>query len=165
MNRKAGPTTLPDSFKVLDEARRLTEGHNSHTTREALTNAVKAAFNQNSPRDFQLDVAEALILGLDTTVIAGTGKTLPWAMPLLLNENREKACLVISPLKALQVDHVSHHSTQPVPLTVDPQKAGFFSKLGLPAMAVNNDTWNDTEVKHVCWESSQFSLADCYCRM
>jgi superfamily II DNA helicase RecQ len=70
---------------------------------------VKAAFNQNTPRDFQLDVAEALILGLDATVVAGTGsgKTLPWAMPLLLDENRERACLVISPLKALQADHVS----------------------------------------------------------
>jgi len=67
------------------------------------------AFNQNIPHDFQLDVAEALILGLDTTVIAGTGsgKTLPWAMPLLLDENKGRACLVISPLKALQVEHVS----------------------------------------------------------
>ena len=78
-------------------------------TREALTDAVKVAFNQNMPRDFQLDVAEALILGLNATVVAGTGsgKMLPWAMPLLLDENKEHACLVISPLKALQADHVS----------------------------------------------------------
>jgi len=71
---------------------------------------VKTAFDQKSPRDFQLDVAEALILGLDTTVVAGTGsgKTLPWAMPLLLDENKERTCLVVLPLKVLQVDHVSH---------------------------------------------------------
>ena len=104
------PATPPNSFNTLNDARRSREDYNSHATREALTNAVRAAFNQNSPRDFQLDVAEALILGLDATVVAGTGsgKTLPWAMPLLLDENKDRACLVISPLKALQVDHVSH---------------------------------------------------------
>jgi len=70
----------PDPLNALEEARGSTEGYNSHITREALTNAVKVAFNQNTPRDFQLDVAEALILGLDPTVVAGTGpgKTLPW---------------------------------------------------------------------------------------
>ena len=100
------------SFKVLEEARRSKKNYNSQAAREALTSAVKAAFNQNTLRDFQLDVAEAIILGLDATVIAGTGsgKTLPWAMPLLLDENQGRACLVISPLKALQVDHVSYPS-------------------------------------------------------
>ena len=103
------PAMHPNSFNTLKEARRSTAGYNSHATREALTDTVKVAFNQNTPRDFQLDVAEALILGLDATVVAGTGsgKTLPWAMPLLLDENKERACLVISPLKALQADHVS----------------------------------------------------------
>lgn len=110
MNRPTDPGTHPHSFNILEGARRSKEGYSSQATREALTNAVKVAFNQNVPRDFQLDVAEALILGLDTTVVAGTGsgKTLPWAMPLLLDENKERACLVISPLKALQADHVSH---------------------------------------------------------
>ena len=111
MNRKKGPTTRPgNSISILEQARKSKEGYDSNATREALTNAVKAAFNQNVPRSFQLDVAEALILSLDSTVIAGTGfgKTLPWAMPLLLDENKEKACLVISPLKALQADHVSY---------------------------------------------------------
>ena len=100
------------SFKVLEEAQRSKKNYNSQAAREALTSAVKAAFNQNTPRDFQLDVVEAIILGLDATVIAGTGsgKTLPWAMPLLLDENQGRACLVISPLKALQVDHVSYPS-------------------------------------------------------
>ena len=39
---------------------------------------------------------EAVVLRLDTTVTAGTGseKTLPRAPPLLLEENREKICLV-----------------------------------------------------------------------
>ncbi|KAJ7506438.1 hypothetical protein B0H11DRAFT_1707242, partial [Mycena galericulata] len=38
------------------------------------------------PYDWQIEVAEALILGLDAVVIAGTGagKTIPFMMPLLL---------------------------------------------------------------------------------
>jgi len=121
MNRPRDPTTRPDSFNALEDARRSKENYNSHTTRAALTNAVKVAFNQNTPRDFQLDVAEALILGLDATVIAGTGsgKTLPWAMPLLLDENKERACLVISPLKALQADHVSCQGARWTPPCAD----------------------------------------------
>ena len=49
-----------------------------------------------TPYDWQIDLAEALTLGLDATVIAGTGsgKILPWAMPLLLEENCDRICLV-----------------------------------------------------------------------
>lgn len=77
-------------------------------TRSSLTTVVKSAFGGNEPCEFQLDVAEALMLGLDVTAIVGTGsgKTLPWAMPLLLEENNVKSVLVISPLKSLQTDHV-----------------------------------------------------------
>ena len=156
MQRPNDPGTRSYSFKILEEARRSKRGYNSQATREALTNVVKAVFNQNTPHDFQLDVAEAIILGLDATVIAGTGsgKTLPWVMPLLLDENRERACLVISPLKALQVDHVScpsWKSTEWLNTTqrVHHPQAQFFSKLGIPAAAVNNDTWSNLEIKHV----------------
>ena len=109
MNCGGWPEPTPRSYRVLEQARRSSRGYDSNATREALTKAVRATFNQNSPRDFQVDVAEALILGLDVTLVAGTGsgKTLPWAMPLLLDGNEERHCLVISPLKALQVDHVS----------------------------------------------------------
>ncbi|KAF9790831.1 hypothetical protein BJ322DRAFT_982269, partial [Thelephora terrestris] len=55
------------------QARRSKGGYDSNATREALTNTVKAAFNQNAPHSFQLDVTEALILSLDSTVIVGTG--------------------------------------------------------------------------------------------
>lgn len=73
------------------------------------------------PYDWQVDVSEALALGLDVTVIAGTGsgKTLPWAMPLLLEENRGRICLVISPLNELEADHVGQRlSLEMVDLTV-----------------------------------------------
>ncbi|KAF9787415.1 P-loop containing nucleoside triphosphate hydrolase protein [Thelephora terrestris] len=95
------------NLDLLEQARKSREGYDGENTREAFRAAVKAAFNGNEPRKFQLDVAEAMTLGLDSTVIAGTGsgKTLPWAIPLLLDENKNKVVLVISPLKALQKEH------------------------------------------------------------
>lgn len=97
---------------VLKNARKSRRDYDADAVRGSLTAAVKSAFNGNEPREFQLDIAEALMLGLDITAIAGTGsgKTLPWVMPLLLEENKTKTVLVISPLKALQADHVRLYS-------------------------------------------------------
>ena len=96
------------SFNVLSDARAKRAGYNSQATRHAFSDSVTALCPKIKPYDWQIDVAEALALGLDTTVVAGTGsgKTLPWAMPLLLEENRDKICLVISPLNELEADHV-----------------------------------------------------------
>ena len=93
---------------VLENTRKSRCGYDAEATRALLTTAVNSVFNGNEPRKFQLDIVEALVLGLDVMAIAGTGsgKTLPWVMPLLLEENRAKMVLVISPLKALQADHV-----------------------------------------------------------
>ncbi|KAK6988536.1 P-loop containing nucleoside triphosphate hydrolase protein [Favolaschia claudopus] len=81
---------------------------------------------------WQIDVSEALILGLDSVVIAGTGagKTMPFMMPVMLH--REKFVLVISPLKVLQEDQASR-----------------FQAMGLKAAAVNGDTYS-RELQKVC---------------
>jgi ATP-dependent helicase YprA (DUF1998 family) len=83
-------------------------GYGSQDTRRTLSGSVTARCPAITPYDWQIDLAEALTFGLDATVIAGTGsgKTLLWAMPLLLNENREKIRLVISPLNELEAGHV-----------------------------------------------------------
>ena len=96
------------SYKLLSEARTKREGYDSLATRCSLSDSVTTLCPAITPYDWQVDLAEALTLGLDSTVIAGTGsgKTLPWAMPLLLEQNREKICLVISPLNELEADHV-----------------------------------------------------------
>ncbi|KIJ10154.1 hypothetical protein PAXINDRAFT_86470, partial [Paxillus involutus ATCC 200175] len=75
----------------------------------------------------QLDATEALILGLDSIVIVGTGagKTMPFIMPLL--SDKRKGVIIISPLKALQRDQV----TPPM-----------FRKMGVSAINVNGDTWS-----------------------
>src|ERR1700749_491091 len=54
-------------------------------------------------RDWQLDVSEALILGLDVIVISGTGtgKTVPFILPLFAPGNSSKMVIIIAPLNSL----------------------------------------------------------------
>ena len=61
MNGESAPATHYNSSRVLEQARRSNRGYDSHATREALTKVVRAAFDLNSPRRFQLDVEEALM--------------------------------------------------------------------------------------------------------
>ena len=96
------------SYKLLSEARMKKEGYDSLATRRTLSDSVIASCPGITPYDWQVYLAEALTLGLDAAVIAGTGsgKTLPWVMPLLLEQNHDKICLAISPLNELEADHV-----------------------------------------------------------
>ena len=80
--------------------------YNSDETRTQLTQLFKERCGGKEPYRWQLDTAEALILGVDCVVIAGTGagKTMPFVMPLMQDKSRRM--LIISPLKALQQDQV-----------------------------------------------------------
>ncbi|KAJ7272230.1 hypothetical protein C8J57DRAFT_1064639, partial [Mycena rebaudengoi] len=73
---------------------------------------------------WQLDVAEAFLLKVDSLLIAGTGvgKTIPFMLPLLINPT--KYVLIISPLKVLQHDQVKR-----------------FRKMKISAVTVNGDTY------------------------
>ncbi|KAJ7029936.1 P-loop containing nucleoside triphosphate hydrolase protein, partial [Mycena alexandri] len=115
-----------DSQRILEAARekaRRKNGYDSAQTRRDLARLFEADFKK-PPYAWQIDVSEAIVLGLDAVVIAGTGagKTIPFMMPLLLD--RSKFVLVISPLKILQEDQAKH-----------------FRKMGLKAAAVNGDTY------------------------
>lgn len=65
------------------------------------------------PTEWQIDIAEALILKLDTVLIAGTGfgKTTPFVLPIMLEPPREgkKIALIISPLIELMQEQVSSY--------------------------------------------------------
>ena len=63
------------------------------------------------PYDWQIDVAKALLLGLDSIIIAGTGsgKTIPFMLPVLIHP--EKMIITLSPLKVLQRDQVKSSYT------------------------------------------------------
>jgi bloom syndrome protein len=97
------------SYQLLEHTRdaAIANGDKSYINlREELTRLLVEKF-KHAPYSWQLDVAEAICLGLDAVVVAGTGegKTLPFVMPLLLDER--KVAVIISPLIALQQDHVS----------------------------------------------------------
>ena len=99
------PSTSEDQRNVLQAARDRSSDYSSETTRKDLvTAAFKKAFHGLEPYDWQLDVTEALLLGLDCVVIAGTGsgKTMPFAMPLLVDKTKIKMVIVISPLNDLE---------------------------------------------------------------
>ena len=96
------------SQKWLQEVHAATEKqrkYNSGATWRALAVLFTEWFG-SAPYEWQLDVAEALLLVLDSVVIAGTGlgKTIPFMLPLL--HLPDKMVLIILPLKVLQTDQV-----------------------------------------------------------
>ena len=63
-----------------------------------MSQRLQDAFDGKSPYAWQLDAAEALILGLDCIVIAGTGagKTIPFVLPLFSPDFQDKMVIIIS---------------------------------------------------------------------
>jgi superfamily II DNA helicase RecQ len=72
------------------------------------TASGKSGNEELRAKDWQLDVAEAVLLGLDVTLIAGTGlgKTLPFILPLLVPGHETAMSIIVTPLIALQANHV-----------------------------------------------------------
>lgn len=99
------------SYKNLDKAHEKAQGdsnYNSCFVRMQITSIFGVCLGF-CPYLWQLDVAEAIILSLDSMVIAstGSGKTIPFMLPLLHDPTKKE--LVISPLKVLQEDQVHLH--------------------------------------------------------
>ncbi len=97
------------SYSLLNDARshaRKESKYDSPATRQKMT---EECFKRTglTPRKEQLDIAECMLLGLDSTCIAGTGwgKTLAFALPMFVR--RRRVMIVISPLNVLEVDQVS----------------------------------------------------------
>lgn len=82
-------------------------GYQSMATRNELRERFSKRSPGLGPYEWQVDVAKALLLGLDCSVIAGTGagKTMPFVMPLFVET--KKIVIVISPLNVLEEDQVS----------------------------------------------------------
>jgi ATP-dependent helicase YprA (DUF1998 family) len=128
------PLQPPLLHTTLERARRKASedpSYDSKTVLEHISNEFKRIFEGQAPYGWQVDITDAILLGVDTTVIAGTGsgKTIPFILPLLAKERKNKMVLIISPLKELQKDQVSR-----------------FEKMGFTATALNQDTWS-TEIE------------------
>jgi ATP-dependent helicase YprA (DUF1998 family) len=111
--------------RAREEAFKM-RGYQSAATRAKLHAEFSKRNDGMVAYDWQVDVSEALLLGLDCSVIAGTGagKTMPFVMPLFVESN--KIMIIISPLNALEEDQASR-----------------FKKMGLSAVAVNGDTYSN----------------------
>ena len=97
------------SADILENARNVAFEKNnflSDATRTKMHDGLKTRTGMVA-YNWQLDVAEALLLGLDCSVIAGTGagKTTPFILPLLVET--KKVVVIISPLNSLEEDQVS----------------------------------------------------------
>jgi ATP-dependent helicase YprA (DUF1998 family) len=90
-----------------DEAT-LSRGYDPEKTRAAICKKFSESCDGKEPYTWQVDVCEALLLGLDSLVIAptGSGKTMPFIMPLLMDQTCRKIVIIISPLNALEYDQV-----------------------------------------------------------
>jgi ATP-dependent helicase YprA (DUF1998 family) len=101
--------STPKALKNAQNAALEDRKYDSKGTREMMSRKLQDAFDGRMPYDWQLDAAEALVLGLDCVVIAGTGagKTIPFVLPLFAQDSWDKLVLIISPLNALETDQVS----------------------------------------------------------
>ena len=95
------------SYSNLLKSRNLaacTSGYHNEFVRQALTKVCSERCH-NIPYEWQLDAAEAFFLGLNCTILAGTGsgKSLPFVMPSMVHD---KIVVVLSPLNALEDDQV-----------------------------------------------------------
>ena len=97
------------SYQILKDAWEAAQKKNYNplsNIREDLKKWVQKHFNNKVPHDWQLDVVESVLHGLDTLVVdpTGVGKSLPFIM--LLAKWPKKKIIIISPLIALQLDMV-----------------------------------------------------------
>ncbi|TBU29390.1 P-loop containing nucleoside triphosphate hydrolase protein [Dichomitus squalens] len=123
------------SYAILQAAReaaKASHGYDSDATRQSLEETFRQRMGGKLPHQWQVDVTEALLVGLDCTVIAGTGsgKTMPFVMPTFVEA--EKIYFVISPLNALEAD-----------------QAARFAALEIRAAAVNKTTFTENLLKLV----------------
>ncbi|KZT04200.1 uncharacterized protein LAESUDRAFT_658275 [Laetiporus sulphureus 93-53] len=121
-------------LKAACEQAAKTRRYSSEATRAEIVQQFRRVFDDLELYDWQVDVTEALLLGMDCTVIGGTGagKTMPFVMPLLLDQTKKKMVLIISPLNELEYDQEAR-----------------FVKLGITATAVNGDVY-DKRLHKVC---------------
>ncbi|VDC03193.1 unnamed protein product [Peniophora sp. CBMAI 1063] len=120
------------SMKLLEEAReKAAPSYNSAHARRVMTEECqRRSGGEITPFPWQLDIAECLLLGVDTELIAatGAGKTIPFVLPLFLDP--KKCIVVLSPLNALEKDQEKR-----------------FAAFGIKAKAVNGETWKSKRVR------------------
>ncbi|KAJ7440733.1 P-loop containing nucleoside triphosphate hydrolase protein [Mycena latifolia] len=119
--------------KARDDANKTRDkGYCSAAVRAKIRNEFAACNPGKTAHTWQVDIGEALELGLDCSLLAGTGsgKTMPFVMPLF--SQPDKIVIIISPLNALEEDQAKR-----------------FQEMGISAAAINGDTYNDEIHKEI----------------
>ncbi|KAI0687166.1 P-loop containing nucleoside triphosphate hydrolase protein [Cytidiella melzeri] len=121
-----------ESYRNLEQARYAANQdserrYSSFVARARMESELARIANGIAPRFFQVDCAEAFLLGINTGLICatGSGKTEAFLLPLLADPFRRSKILVISTLNALEVDQAER-----------------FERYGIPAAAVNGETYD-----------------------
>ncbi|KAI6139196.1 P-loop containing nucleoside triphosphate hydrolase protein, partial [Pisolithus tinctorius] len=150
-----------------------TPRYSSKTTRHSLS-AICKERTGHKPYPWQLDCAEAFVLGIDCIVLAGTGfgKTLPFTIPSLLY--LDKITIIISPLNALEEDQVRtlaglkaavvNHETFDSKLLQELKEMSYQVIFTSPEMALKNSQLNSllaTPAYHKCMLSIVVDEAHC----
>jgi ATP-dependent helicase YprA (DUF1998 family) len=99
------------NYDLLETSRKATkasQGYDCQKTRATISKKFSDAFDSKELYTWQVDVCEAILLGLDCVVIAstGSGKSMPFIMPLLVDEMCRKMVIIISPLNEREYDQV-----------------------------------------------------------
>lgn len=100
--------------KARDDANKTREGgYCSAAVRAKIRNEFAKRNPGKIAHPWQVNIGEALELGLDCSLLAGTGsgKTIPFVMPLF--SQLDKIVIIISPLNALEEDQVRAISAFP----------------------------------------------------
>lgn len=142
------------SYANLRRARELKPNYNSDNARASIIldlrqRMAQAGRDEFTPRSWQVDVGEALQLKQDCVVLVptGGGKTLPFTIAI----QNGGILLVISPLDALQADHVSAKSLVYISRLTIHFQAARFCQMGYRAEAVNSENWrSDKGMVVVC---------------
>jgi ATP-dependent helicase YprA (DUF1998 family) len=108
----AQPATLGDSFYAqLQQARTEATnnfGYSSEETRKSISDEILAHSGGKIPYAWQVDISEAVYLGLDVALMAGTGAGKTWTFLgiFLAYKTSKSKIIVVSPLNELQKDQV-----------------------------------------------------------
>lgn len=117
--------------------------------RNRIREGYKSRCDGREPYDWQLNATEAVMRGIDTTVVAGTGagKSEPFIMPTLAGSTR--TTVIISPLKNLEEDQVRDIAYLKSSVLKWIQQSRF-EKLNIKVVVVNADTMkNQPRLKEV----------------
>ena len=104
---------ISNTLKNAREATLKDWKYESEGTCQTMSRKLQDVSDGKTSYSWQLNTAEAIILGLNCVIFAGTsaGKTIPFVLPLFVHDSQDKLVIIISPLNALETEQVKFSFT------------------------------------------------------